>query len=229
VIASLDCLCCSAMGGKVETGFPGAILCPSGRHTPASSRDPVAGRVELGVSVAICESLVLMCVSASWACSRETSSVDARGRDGFTRAGVVGHRGLDLPPPALPPGRVRHRYGEGPFARLQMPWVPDWPGLYLWDCDGQIVYVGQTRTPIRVRLGSRGYSTISNYNTFAPEPGRNNRGQETNCRVNHLANQALASGAELVIWYRQVDRAEVRRTEANWIAEYGLPPWNRRA
>jgi hypothetical protein len=81
-----------------------------------------------------------------------------------------------------------------------MPALPNDPGLCLWEQDDEIVYVGQTRTPLRKRLGPNGYSTISAYNTFAREPGRRNGGQQTNCRVNALANVTLASGRELRVW-----------------------------
>jgi len=107
---------------------------------------------------------------------------------------MVGHAALGLTPQALPPGRLRHAYGAGPFAKLRMPPLPREPGLYLWEEDGVIVYVGQTRMPLAVRLGPQGYATISNYNTFARQPGRTNGGQQTNCCVNALANRALAAG-----------------------------------
>jgi hypothetical protein len=64
-----------------------------------------------------------------------------------------------------------------------MPRLPNEPGLYLWDVDGLIVYVGQTRTPLSTRLGPNGYATISMYNTLARQPGRTNGGQQTNCRI----------------------------------------------
>jgi hypothetical protein len=124
-----------------------------------------------------------------------------RPTDGFVRAGVVAHRGLNIEPPALPAGRDRHRYGTGPFAKLVMPALPNAPGLYLWELDGEVVYVGQTRMPLKQRLGSNGYATISRYNTLARERGRRNGGQQTNCRVNPLANEALHRAGMLVIWY----------------------------
>jgi hypothetical protein len=108
-----------------------------------------------------------------------------------------------------------------------MPPLPDAPGLYLWQEEDEIVYVGQTRTPLRERLGSRGYATISGYNTLAREPGRRNHGQETNCRVNALANEALSSGRELSIWYRVVDASAAVAEETLWIATFGKPRWNR--
>lgn len=109
-----------------------------------------------------------------------------------------------------------------------MPRLPNEPGLYLWEEDGTVVYVGQTRSPLSVRLGPQGYSTISNYNTFARQLGRNNGGQQTNCRVNDLANRSLADGHTLVIWYRTLEPSTARPEESAWMRRFGLPPWNRR-
>ena len=109
-----------------------------------------------------------------------------------------------------------------------MPPLPKEPGIYLWEEDGNVVYVGQTRTPLSKRLGSQGSSTISNYNTFARQPGRTNGGQQTNCRVNALANQSLTAGHTLVIWYRTTSAESARDEEALWMQRFGLPPWNRR-
>jgi hypothetical protein len=158
----------------------------------------------------------------------ERSEVRVSPTDGFVRAGVVGHAGLNLQLLPLPEGRLRHAYGAGPFAKLRMPPLPSEPGLYLWEENGNIVYVGQTRTPLSKRLGSQGYSTISNYNTFARQPGRTNGGQQTNCRVNALANHALAAGHTLVIWCRTTSPETARDEEALWMQRFGLPPWNRR-
>ena len=148
--------------------------------------------------------------------------------DGFVRAGVVGSAALNVEPDPLPGERKRHAYGNGPFAKLRMPRLPNEPGLYLWEEDGEIVYVGQTKTPLSVRLGSQGYSIISNYNTFARQPGRTNGGQQTNCRINALANQSLASGHTLVIWCRTMSGERAREEESLWMQRFGLPPWNRR-
>jgi hypothetical protein len=170
-------------------------------------------------------------VGKQWSEFRDRVTSTSEGRlptDGFTRAGLVKHKGLNLSPPAPRVGRHRHRYGLGPFARLIMPPLPEAPGLYLWQEEADIVYVGQTRTPLRQRLGSQGYSTISGYNTLAREPGRHNGGQETNCRVNALANEALSSGRALSIWYRVADASDVLAEEARWMATFGTPRWNLR-
>lgn len=144
------------------------------------------------------------------------------------RAGEVGYGRLNVEPDPLPANRQRHAHGDGPFAKLRMPPLPNEPGLYLWEEDGEVVYVGQTRTPLSERLGPRGYSTISNYNTFEREPGRSNGGQQTNCRVNCLANKSLSEGRRLVLWYRTVPASESQQAEASWMRQFGMPPWNRR-
>jgi hypothetical protein len=148
--------------------------------------------------------------------------------NGFKCAGPVSHRGLNLSPADPPSGRDRHSSGSGPFARLVMPPLPGEPGLYLWQLDGHVVYVGQTRTPLSKRLGSNGYATISTYNTFARQPGRTNGGQQTNCRVNALANQALVNGHQLTIWYRVTPAEQALVEEARWMGAHGRPEWNRR-
>jgi hypothetical protein len=148
--------------------------------------------------------------------------------EGFQYAGTITDRGLNLVPVEPPEGRRRHPFGDGPFAKLVMPKLPTLPGLYLWDQDGRVVYVGRTRSPLSQRLGSNGYSTISTYNTFARQPGRRNGGQQTNCRINALANRSLADGHRLAIWYRLTPTGEVVAEEARWMTKHGKPDWNRR-
>ena len=117
--------------------------------------------------------------------------------NGLSCAGEITALAIAQAPTDAPLGRERHAYGHGPFAVLRMPPLPAAPGLYVWCSDGAPVYVGQTRSRLRLRLGSNGYARISTYNTFAREPGRKNGGQQTNCRVNALANAALRDGHEL--------------------------------
>lgn len=148
--------------------------------------------------------------------------------DGFTHAGEIAHRGLGITFAAVREGRTMHRYGAGPFAKLVMPPLPERPGLYLWVIDGVVMYVGQTVGSLRNRLGSRGYATISSYNTLARQPGRTNGGQQTNCRINAMANAALIDGKKIVLWYRVTDAADAKVEEAAWMSRFGLPPWNRR-
>jgi hypothetical protein len=108
-----------------------------------------------------------------------------------------------------------------------MPTLPDLPGLYLLEQEGNVVYIGQTRTPLRKRLGPQGYSMISRYNTFARSP-EGGGGQQTNCRVNALANKALADGHQLVIWYRVTPAGVAKAEEREWMRKFGRPSWNLR-
>jgi hypothetical protein len=147
--------------------------------------------------------------------------------DGLTFAGQITAWATDEVPVEPPIGRARHAYGSGPFAVLRMPPLPDEPGLYVWCSDGVPVYVGQTRGALRSRLGPNGYSTISTYNTFARQPGRRNGGQQTNCRVNSLANLALRDGHMLTLWYRVTASLDALAAEADWMRWHGLPTWNR--
>lgn len=145
---------------------------------------------------------------------------------GFTLAGAVSYKELNLVLDPLPEGRARNRYGKGPFAKLVMPWLPNEAGIYLWEAKEQVLYVGQTRTALRKRLGPQGYSTISNYNTFARQPGRTNGGQETNCRINSLANEIFTSGGTINIWVKITPPELALAAESEWISTYGKPPWN---
>jgi hypothetical protein len=147
---------------------------------------------------------------------------------GFELAGAVGARATNLLPGALPPGRSRHAHGTGPFAKLIMPALPDLPGLYLWVVDNEVMYIGQTRTPLRNRLGATGYSSISNYNTFARQPDRRNGGQQTNCRINAIANAVIVDRRSITIWYRVTPSESTQFEESNWMRNFGIPPWNRR-
>ena len=147
---------------------------------------------------------------------------------GFELAGDVGFSALNCFPSELPPDRKRHSYGDGPFARLRMPPLPVLPGLYLWEVGDQVVYIGQTRTPLKTRLGPNGYSSISNYNTFARQPGRKNGGQQTNCRINALANEVLVDGGTIRIWYKITSAEDAPHAEAEWMRQFGVPAWNHR-
>jgi hypothetical protein len=149
-------------------------------------------------------------------------------RFGFTLAGRVQAKELNMPSHQPPVGRRWHEYGGGPFARFVMPSLPREAGLYLWEVNGEIVYVGSTEGTLQNRLGPRGYSSISRYNTLAREPGRENGGQQTNCRINTLANAACDEGSEIKIWYQVTRSTEAKGRESAWMERFGVPRWNRR-
>ena len=170
--------------------------------------------------------IVPLAVLAGLGHDREAGGVTAW-TDGLTLAGEIAALAADQVPLPPPSGRLRHAYGSGPFAILRMPSLPPQPGLYVWCTSGAPLYVGQTRSTLRARLGSNGYSRISTYNTLARQPGRTNGGQQTNCRVNALANAAIVSGHQLTLWYLVTAASDARDLEAGWMRRHGVPPWNR--
>ncbi|MCP4087105.1 MAG: hypothetical protein GY745_18970 [Actinomycetia bacterium] len=108
-----------------------------------------------------------------------------------------------------------------------MPPLPSSPGLYIWAIDGAVAYVGQTQRSLAERLGPAGYSHITRANVQAAQPGRTNGGQQTNCRINALANATLVEGRTVEIWVRELPAEDAKRGEANWFRSHGRPPWNR--
>jgi hypothetical protein len=109
-----------------------------------------------------------------------------------------------------------------------MPELPNDPGLYLWDVDGTVMYVGQTRTSLSKRLGSNGYATITTYNTLARQPGKTNGGQQTNCLINALANAVLPAENRIAIWYRVTSAEDAGTEEVRWMSIFGVTEWNRK-
>lgn len=110
-----------------------------------------------------------------------------------------------------------------------MPPLPDCPGVYVWAVGDGPVYVGKATGSLRQRLGSNGYARIARYNTYARQPGRTNGGQQTNCRINALANAILESGQQIEIWLREEPTAEAAsEAESEWMRNFGVPAWNLR-
>jgi hypothetical protein len=147
--------------------------------------------------------------------------------DEFTCAGVAEHRGLNRDPQPPPHGRIRHPYSNGPFARLLMPPLPRELGVYLRVVSNQVVYIGQTRTPLAEQLGISGNASASTYNALARKRGRTNGGQQTNCRVNTLANQAVTAGEGVEIWCRPTEAADAAAIEGQLMRLNRVPIWNR--
>ena len=70
---------------------------------------------------------------------------------------------------------------------------------------------------------------IHRANTLAPEPGRRNGGQQTNCCINAIANEMIRRGGVINLWTRETASNDARDIEIRWMAEFGTPPWNRRS
>ena len=146
--------------------------------------------------------------------------------EGMQMAGEIVAARLDQHPPDPPAGRDRHAYGDGPFAVLKMPPLPDSSGLYLLCVDGAVVYVGHTRKSLRNRLVSNGLARISHYSTLSAQPGRTNGGQQTHCRVNALANRALRNNRSLTLLYKVTEESGAHSAKTAWMRRHGSPTWN---
>lgn len=110
-----------------------------------------------------------------------------------------------------------------PLATLVRRWTVCPAGdAFVADCSGPLPLASQRGDHVRrpdedaaeaETWFQRVYSTISASNTFAREPGRRNGGQQTNCRVNALANAALVAGRRLTIWYRNTEQGLAEKAE----------------
>lgn len=67
-------------------------------------------------------------------------------------------------------------HGKGAFCRFSIN-AGDWPGVYLWVVDGQIIYIGET-AGLKRRF-NMGYGNISPRNCYIG-------GQNTNCKMNKV-------------------------------------------
>ena len=115
--------------------------------------------------------------------------------------------------------RARHVYGHGPFAKLRCLRFP----INLACTSGTKTVPSSTSAKPRSHLRVDSVRmAIQRSRTTTPLPlrqqGRRNGGQQTNCRINALANLSLDQGHVLTIWYR-IDlcaiRHELRRC-AGW-------------
>lgn len=106
-----------------------------------------------------------------------------------------------------------NRYGAGPFCKFAIPRIHRLSGVYLMVADGRVRYVGECAN-LSARF-NMGYGNISPKNCFKG-------GQETNCRVNALIYEAVASGTRLDLWFHATDdykavEAELRSSlKAEW-------------
>ena len=85
-----------------------------------------------------------------------------------------------------------NKYGAGPFCRFKIPTSYFVSGVYILTVNDEPKYVGECRNP--AARYNAGYGSISPKNCFKG-------GQETNCRVNTLIHHAIATGAEVVLWF----------------------------
>lgn len=88
-------------------------------------------------------------------------------------------------------GKRLHYYGSGTFCRFSID-AGNWPGVYLWVVDGEIIYIGET-----VKLGQRfnmGYGRIEGVNCYEG-------GQMTNCKMNKVVLELTGTGKTIKLYF----------------------------
>ena len=88
-------------------------------------------------------------------------------------------------------GKQLHRYGSGSFCRFSVN-AGNWPGVYLWVVENEIIYIGET-----AKLGNRfntGYGNISGINCFQG-------GQTTNCKMNKVVLELSRIGKTVKLYF----------------------------
>lgn len=106
-------------------------------------------------------------------------------------------------------------HGKGAFCRFTIN-AGDWPGVYLWVVDGQIIYIGET-----IGLQQRfnvGYGNISPRNCFFG-------GQSTNCKMNKVVSGNYERGKTVSLFfyitteYKQVETELLRKIYTQYNAK----------
>ncbi len=88
-------------------------------------------------------------------------------------------------------GKRLHNYGSGTFCRFRID-AGQWPGVYLWVVDDEIIYIGET-----VKLGQRfntGYGEIAGVNCYEG-------GQKTNCKMNKVVLELSKIGKTVKLYF----------------------------
>lgn len=81
--------------------------------------------------------------------------------------------------------------GEGAFCRFSIK-AENWPGVYLWVVDEQIIYIGET-AGLRQRF-NMGYGNISPRNCYVG-------GQSTNCKMNKVVLSKYEQGKIVSLYF----------------------------
>jgi hypothetical protein len=122
------------------------------------------------------------------------------------QAAYANRRGLRLNP-----------HGAGPFCTFTVPQAPHRPGVYLILVDDHIKYVGEC-IDLAVRFSGQQYGAIHPRNCYQ-------RGQSTNCKVNHKILVATQAKKAVSLWFHET--AEYKRVEQE--LRIALRPcWNHR-
>ena len=114
-------------------------------------------------------------------------------------------------------GLPLHKYGDGPFCKIQFPRGLATGGVYAIAVGGEIKYIGEC-VDLSERFGPRGYGLISPRNCFQG-------GQSTNCNVNGRLLKEFRRRSVVEVWFKETDQRKA--LESTFIRQYS-PDWNDR-
>lgn len=95
------------------------------------------------------------------------------------------------PQQALPGNADLNAFGSGAFCRFTIR-AGNWPGVYLWVLDGEIVYIGETMN--LQRRFNTGYGMIEPVNCCVG-------GQTTNCKMNKVVLNLARKGKYIKLYF----------------------------
>lgn len=88
-------------------------------------------------------------------------------------------------------GLTLSHYGDGVFCCFRIE-AGNWPGVYLWVVEGNIIYIGET-SALRRRF-NEGYGNISPRNCYVG-------GQSTNCKMNKVVLDHFERGKRISLYF----------------------------
>jgi hypothetical protein len=117
--------------------------------------------------------------------------------------------------------------GLGPFCRLTVSTAaPAGPGVYAWVVGEEVRYIGMASSLVHVVNGARLQRAYNDY-TYVPA-SKVAQTSSPRVRVNGLLNRAIQAGEAVTWWWLGTETVEdAKRTEAQFIHDWGMPPWNR--
>ena len=104
-------------------------------------------------------------------------------------------------------------HGNGAFCRFSIN-AGDWPGVYLWVVDNNIIYIGET-DGLRRRF-NMGYGNISPRNCYVG-------GQTTNCKMNKVALSLFEQGMIISLYFYKT--TDYKRVELELLRKI-ITPYN---
>ena len=102
-------------------------------------------------------------------------------------------------------------HGKGAFCRFCIT-VDDWPGVYFWFVDGQIIYIGET-AGLRQRF-NMGYGNISPRTCYVG-------GQSTNCKMNKIVLSLHEKGKTVSLFFYKT--TDFKRVELDLLGKINTP------